>query len=323
MKLMGFFNRDGGTFRTTDMAAYERRAESVFREAGHDFEAIVFSGTEIVPAMERAARRDDIDGIVAGGGDGTIAAAASIAWKNGVALGVIPAGTMNLFARSLRVPLDIWEALEVLAFGEVDNVDIASANGRPFIHQFSAGLHARMVRYRNSYSYRSRIGKIRASTRAALGVIFNPPEFEVEFEAEGRRERCNVSAISVSNNPFGENALLYADDLRSGELGFYTAKPLRPLGVARLAFDMLRGKFRENADVMVMHTQEVNLHFPKLRAKANCVMDGELLPLARDVALRLHAGELKVLVRRGLAAQMSEPVEREPVALAGATRSPK
>jgi diacylglycerol kinase family enzyme len=323
MKLMGFFNRDGGTFRTTDMAAYERRAESVFREAGHDFEAIVFSGNEIIPAMERAAGRDDIDGIVAGGGDGTIAAAASIAWKNGVALGVIPAGTMNLFARSLRVPLDIWEALEVLAFGEVDHVDIASANGRPYIHQFSAGLHARMVRYRNSYSYRSRIGKIRASTRAALGVIFNPPEFEVEFEAEGRRERGHVSAISVSNNPFGENALLYADDLRSGELGFYTAKPLRPLGVARLAFDMLRGKFRENADVMVMHTQEVDLHFPKLRAKANCVMDGELLPLARDVSLRLHAGELKVLVREGLAAQMSEPALRERVALAGDTRSPK
>ena len=314
MKLVGFFNRDGGTFRTTNMQAYERRAEEVFRDAGHDFEAIVFSGSEIVPAMERAARRDDIDGIVAGGGDGTISAAASIAWKNGVALGVVPAGTMNLFARSLKVPLDIWQALEVLAFGELDNVDIASANGRPFIHQFSAGLHARMVRYRNSYSYRSRLGKLRASARAAFGVVFNPPEFEVEFEAAGMRESRRVSAISVSNNPFGENALLYADNLRSGELGFYTAKPLNPLGVARLAVDMLRGKFRENDAVMVMHPAEVNLHFPKLRAKANCVMDGELLPLERDVTVKLHPGELKVLVRQGLAAQQGEGERRAPAA---------
>jgi diacylglycerol kinase family enzyme len=314
MKLVGFFNRDGGTFRTTDMQAYERRAEEVFRDAGHDFEAIVFSGSEIVPAMERAARRDDIDGIVAGGGDGTISAAASIAWKNGVALGVVPAGTMNLFARSLKVPLDIWQALEVLAFGELDNVDIASANGRPFIHQFSAGLHARMVRYRNSYSYRSRLGKLRASARAAFGVVFNPPEFEVEFEAAGMRESRRVSAISVSNNPFGENALLYADNLRSGELGFYTAKPLNPLGVARLAVDMLRGKFRENDAVMVMHPAEVNLHFPKLRAKANCVMDGELLPLERDVTVKLHPGEQKVLVRQGLAAQQGEGERRAPAA---------
>ncbi|MGM4908910.1 diacylglycerol/lipid kinase family protein [Rhizobium sp. 768_B6_N1_8] len=314
MKLVGFFNRDGGTFRTTDMQAYEKRAEEVFREAGHDFDAIVFSGNEIVPAMERAARRDDIDGIVAGGGDGTISAAASIAWKNGVALGVVPAGTMNLFARSLKVPLDIWQALDVLAFGEVDNIDIASANGRPFIHQFSAGLHARMVRYRNSYSYRSRLGKMGASTRAAFGVVFNPPEFEVEFEAAGMKETRRVSAISVSNNPFGENALLYADNLRSGELGFYTAKPLKPLGVARLAIDMLRGRFRENDAVMVLHPAEVHLHFPKLRAKANCVMDGELLPLERDVTVKLHPGELKVLVKQGLAAQEGERERREPAA---------
>jgi diacylglycerol kinase family enzyme len=314
MKLVGFFNRDGGTFRTTDMEAYERQAEAIFREAGHDFEAIVFSGKEIVPAMERAARREDIDGIVAGGGDGTISAAASIAWKNGVVLGVVPAGTMNLFARSLKVPLDIWQALDVLAYGEVDNVDIASANGRPFVHQFSAGLHARMVRYRNSYSYRSRLGKMRASLRAAFGVVFNPPEFEVEFEAAGLRDTRRVSAVSVSNNPFGENALLYADTLRSGELGFYTANPLKPLGVARLAVDMLRGRFRDNADVMVMHPAEVHLHFPKLRAKANCVMDGELLPLERDVAIRLHPGELKVLVKQGLAEQLDESERREPAA---------
>ncbi|MBB3389948.1 diacylglycerol kinase family enzyme [Rhizobium sp. BK275] len=314
MKLVGFFNRDGGTFRTTDMQAYEKRAEQVFRDAGHDFEAIVFSGSEIVPAMERAARRDDIDGIVAGGGDGTISAAASIAWRNGVALGVVPAGTMNLFARSLKVPLDIWQALDVLAFGELDNIDIASANGRPFIHQFSAGMHARMVRYRNFYSYRSRIGKLRASARAAFGVVFNPPEFEVEFEAAGMKETRRVSAISVSNNPFGENALLYADNLRSGELGFYTAKPLKPLGVARLAIDMLRGRFRENDAVMVLHPAEVHLHFPKLRAKANCVMDGELLPLERDVTVKLHPGELKVLVKQGLAAEEGERERREPAA---------
>jgi diacylglycerol kinase family enzyme len=314
MKLIGFFNRDGGTFRTTDMAAYEKHAETVFRDAGHDFEAMVFSGSEIVPAMERAARRDDIDGIVAGGGDGTISAASSIAWKNDVALGVIPAGTMNLFARSLRIPLDIWQALDVLASGEVDNVDIASANDRPFIHQFSAGLHARMVRYRNSYTYRSRLGKMRASTRAAFGVVLNPPEFEVEFEALGVRERRKVSAVSVSNNPFGENALLYADTLTSGELGFYTANPLKPWGVARLAIDLLRGKVRENADVMIMHPAEVHLHFPKLSSKANCVMDGELLPLARDVALKLHPGELKVIVRQGLAAQVDETERREPSA---------
>jgi diacylglycerol kinase family enzyme len=301
MKLIGLFNQDGGTFRTTDMAAYQSHAEQVFRQAGHDFECRVVSGREMVAAMERAARRDDIDGIVAGGGDGTISAAASVAWKNKIVLGVVPAGTMNLFARSLRLPLDIWQVLDVLANGEVDRVDIGSANGRPFIHQYSAGMHARLVRYRNAYTYRSRIGKISASTRAAFGVVFNPPVFELVFELAGKREHRQVSAVSVSNNPFGQNALLYADDLTSGTLGFYLAKPMKPFGVARLAFDMLRGKFRDNVDVMVMHTQTLHLHFPKIASRANCVIDGELLPLERAVDLKLHPGELKVMVRQGTA----------------------
>ncbi|MDI7861220.1 diacylglycerol kinase family lipid kinase [Rhizobiaceae bacterium n13] len=296
MKLVAYFNRDGGTFRTTDMAAYERHAETVFGDAGHEVECHVVGGDEIVSAMERAARRDDVDAIIAGGGDGTISAAATVAWKNGISLGVVPAGTMNLFARSLKLPLDIWQSVDVLAKGRVDAVDIGSANGRPFVHQFSAGLHARMVRYRNSISYASRMGKIVANVRAGIGVIFNPPEFDMEFQAGDHQEHRRVSAISVSNNPFGDNPLLYADNITRGHLGFYTASPLRPAGVARLALDMLRGKLRYNPDVTEMAVEAVDLHFPKIDRKVNCVIDGELLPMGREVALRLHPGELKVIV---------------------------
>lgn len=298
MKLMAFFNRDGGTFKTTDMDAYARHADGVFRAAGHDIECRVVSGAEIAEAMERACAQNDLDGIIAGGGDGTISAAAAVAWKSGVALGVVPAGTMNLFARSLKLPLDIWQALDVLAAGHVEAVDIGSANGRPFVHQFSAGLHARMVRYRNALSYASRIGKMSANIRASVGVIFNPPVFDMEFQAGGVKEHRLVSAISVSNNQFGDNSLLYAENVTGGHLGFYTAAPLRPAGVARLTLDMLRGKFRENVDISEMTVEAVDLHFPRIDSKVNCVIDGELLPMGRDVSLRLHPGELKVIVGR-------------------------
>lgn len=296
MKIKAIFNRDGGTFRTTDMEAYSKKAEEVFRAAGHEIEITVASGEGMADILERTSRRDDLDAMLAGGGDGTISAAAAIAWKNGMPLGVVPAGTMNLFARALKLPLDIWKVLDVLAEGRIVAADIGSADGRAFVHQFSMGLHARMVRYRESYSFASRLGKIRASTRAALGVMLNPPEFEIEFEVDGVRETRKVSAISVSNNHFGSNALMYADDLTGGHLGFYTAAPLKPHGVAKLAFDILRGKFRESPLITEMSVTAVNLHFPKERHNTNCVIDGELLPVGRDVALRVHPGELRLLV---------------------------
>jgi diacylglycerol kinase family enzyme len=296
MKIKALFNKDGGTFRTTDMDAYSAKAQEVFGNAGHELEVAVVSGQDMSGALEETARRDDLDAMIAGGGDGTISGAAGVAWKNGMPLGVVPAGTMNLFARSLKVPLDIWKVLDVLADGKIIDADIGSADGRAFVHQFSMGLHTRMVRYRESYSFKSKFGKIRASTRAALGVIFNPPEFVIEFGVDGKRERRKVSAISVSNNHFGQNSLMYADDVTGGHLGFYTAAPLKPAGVAKLAVDILRGKFRDSPHITEMSVEAVDLHFPAARHKIHCVIDGELLPIGRNVALRVHPGELKLLV---------------------------
>jgi diacylglycerol kinase family enzyme len=298
MKMIAVLNREGGTFRTTDMQAYAEKARAVFGEAGDELEVIVCDGRDTPAALERAAIRDDIDAIIAGGGDGTISTAAGIAWRAGVPLGVIPAGTMNLFARSLKLPLDIWAVLETLAQGDIRECDIGSADGQAFVHQFSAGMHARMVRYRNTLSYRTRVGKIAANVRASVGVVLDPPQFEVEFEVEGRREKRLTSAISVSNNPFGENALMFSEDLTTGHLGIYIAEPLKPTTAARLAFDIMRGKLKENQAITEMQARAVELHFPRVYKTANYVLDGELVPLGRDISIRLHPGELKVIVPR-------------------------
>lgn len=296
MRFKALFNRDGGTFRTTDMDAYAKKAEQVFRDAGHEIECEIVSGKDIVPALERAAKQAGVEALIAGGGDGTISAAAGIAWKTGLPLGVVPAGTMNLFARSLRLPLDIWASLEALAEGRVMEADIGTADGRPFVHQFSAGMHARMVRMRDAMTYASRMGKIAANVRASVGVMLDPPQFEVEFDVDGHVEHRRVSAINVSNNPFGNNSLMFSEELTTGHLGFYLTEPLRPAGAALLALDVLRGRMRQNTAITEMHARSVDLHFPKLYRKANCVLDGELMPLGRDVSIRLHPGELKVIV---------------------------
>ncbi len=185
MKIKAVLNRDGGTFKTTDMQSYCESATRAFAAKGHELVCDVVAGDEIVEALQTAVATSGVDAVIAGGGDGTISAAAGIAWKAGLPLGVVPAGTMNLFARSLKLPLDIWKVVDVLAAGEVASVDIATANGRPFVHQFSAGLHARMVRMRNQMNFASRLGKIRASTSAAFGVMLDPPRFEVIFDIDG------------------------------------------------------------------------------------------------------------------------------------------
>jgi diacylglycerol kinase family enzyme len=296
MKIRAVFNKDGGTLRTTDMDAYCEKVMQVFQSAGHDITCLAVPGAEIAKALQTAADAG-VDALIAGGGDGTISTAAAIAWRAGLPLGVVPAGTMNLFARSLKLPLDIWKVLDVLATAEVRHVDIATANGHPYVHQFSAGVHARMVRLRNRMSFASRLGKMRASTSAALSVMFNPPRFEVAFDIHGHgpSDVREVSAISICNNPVGNNPLFYADDITTGELGVYLAAPLDSVGLVGLAIDILRGRLADNQAVTASKTKIVRLHFPKHRKGVACVVDGELLRMPRDVEIKIHPGELKVL----------------------------
>lgn len=296
MRVHAVLNRDGGTFRTTDMNEYCRLATRTFEGHGHGFSCEIVAGDEIEAALKKAADRDDLDAILAGGGDGTISAAAGICWKREMPLGVVPAGTMNLFARALKLPLDVYGVLDVLAKADIRNVDIATANGRPFIHQFSVGLHSRMVRFRNSYEFASRLGKMRASVRAAIGVILDPPVFHAELTIDGEEEHRRVSAIAISNNPFGDDPLLFADRVDQGKLGVYIAPALTPSGVARLVADILAGRRRANPDLDERTATAVSLHFPRFTRRHNAVFDGELVPLDKEVMLEIHSGELKVLM---------------------------
>ena len=231
----------------------------------------------------------------AGGGDGTISCAGALAWKSGKLLGIIPAGTMNLYARSLSIPLDIWDAASALAAGTAGQSDIATANGHPFLHQISVGFHPRMVRSRSRYKYASKLGKIGASILSAIDTIRRPPVFPVIIDCDGEITEREVSAISVSNNPYGEGHLPFADNISGGRLGIYISGPLDTPASARALADLLLGQWQANPDIEQRTARRVTLEFPKPRPRSNCVIDGELAKLQRSVEIEIHPGGLNVL----------------------------
>jgi diacylglycerol kinase (ATP) len=80
------------------------------------------------------------DLLVFGGGDGSLTAAAGRLAHSDTALGVLPLGTTNNFARSLGLPVNLSGAIEVLASGKVADVDMAKAGEHLFANMASIGL---------------------------------------------------------------------------------------------------------------------------------------------------------------------------------------
>jgi len=295
LRYIGVLNRDGGTFKTMDMDAFCAQAKEVFAAHGHDLDCRVVAGKEMMAALEAAMTDPAADVVLAGGGDGTISTAADLAWRHQKPLAVLPAGTMNLFARALQVPLELDGALTALAAGEIKAVDIATANGQAFVHQFGVGIHARLVRIRDGLTYKSRIGKMAASLRAFGAALSNPPKFAVDIRTRTGVERRQASGVNVSNNLLGAGHLPHADRLDQGVLGLYVAKPMSSAAMARLFVDVMTGNWRHREDVIERELDEVTLQFPRRKRSTFAVIDGELIKLEDQVHIQLHPGALKVI----------------------------
>jgi diacylglycerol kinase family enzyme len=268
----------------------------ILEQAGHNLAVDVVDGSGVEAALERAATRRGVEVVLAGGGDGTISAAAARLMGRKRALAVLPAGTMNLFARSLGIPQTLDGALEAFATGEVRAVDMASANGKPFVHQFSIGLHARMVQLREKMVFGSRLGKMRASARAAWITLRNPPALDVTLKIGAAEVAARTTGIGVTNNLFGEGHLPYADDPAGGVLGIYVNVASQPGELLRHALNMARGRWRDNEHVEIHQADRVVLAVRMGRRKPRAVMDGELVSLGPETVFEIHPGALNVLV---------------------------
>lgn len=296
MRFHVVLNREGGTLRRRDPDALAVSLARVLEGAGHTAAVFAVAGAEVEAALD-AAVAGDADIVMVGGGDGTVSAAAARLAGGDKALAVLPAGTMNLFARSLAIPLDLDAAVAAFASGRIRAVDVGEADGRVFVHQFSVGLHTKLIRLRERARFDSRHGKMLASLKAGIAAFLRPPRLAAALAVDGRAFAVRASGISVTCNLLGEGQRLpYAARPDGGVLGVYVTRARRRRDLARLALGALLGRWRRNGEVDVYPAREVELRLLAHHRRFGCALDGELADLAPVTRLRIRPGALKVLV---------------------------
>src|SRR2546423_730027 len=162
---------------------------------------IAREGAEVL-SLTRRALSNGAGAIVAGGGDGTIAAVASQLVGTHRALGVLPLGTLNHFAKDLGVPLNLEEAARNVCEGRVARVDVGEVNGQVFVNNSSLGLYPRIVRRRDKLQAREGDGKWKAFFRAAFAVLRRYPFLRVRLNADGREIVRETPFVMIGNNEY-------------------------------------------------------------------------------------------------------------------------
>lgn len=124
--------------------AARRAAEAIRRQRGlwPDLETWTTGGPGEARELARRAAEAGYDVVLSVGGDGTANEVASGLLGSATALGVVPAGSGNGLARTLRIPLDADRALRELAGAVTRPMDVGRVNGRPFLNVAGAGFDA-------------------------------------------------------------------------------------------------------------------------------------------------------------------------------------
>ena len=137
MKVRAIVNPNAGVAARAAMDAM-RRAEAPW--TGFDLQ--LTKGPGDARRLAREAADAGFDAVLSVGGDGTANEAAWGLLHSPTALGLIPAGSGNGLARSLRIPLRPAAALRALQDAVVRRMDVGTVNGRPFLNVAGAGFDA-------------------------------------------------------------------------------------------------------------------------------------------------------------------------------------
>lgn len=142
----------------------------------------VTSSTEATLAARALAQQADV--IVAVGGDGTVADVATGIMGTGAILGIIPAGSTNITARSLGIPANPRAAIGLLLAPESTTlIDVGVSHGRCFLNMGGAGFDAELFRGANP-DWKRRFGWLAYLPAAAAALRLNPSLVTVTCDSE-------------------------------------------------------------------------------------------------------------------------------------------
>jgi len=293
MRAVTLINCGGGGF-ADGMAASIGEA---LAKAGIDSEILLADGKDCAASAAEQVKRG-VNLLIAAGGDGTVGAAAGELAGSKTALGILPLGTLNHFARDLGIPSGLDQAAQVIAAGHKRRVDLAEVNRRAFVNNASIGLYPLMVVDRDAQ--RERFGRSRrlAMLVASLRTMARFHKRRLLLSIDGGEERVDTPLLFVGNNHY-RLALPGAgrrESLDGGELSVMVMRSKSLPGFLAATGRALLGLSRDNYMVRLDDVRELTV--ASRRGHLTLAIDGETLALTPPLTFRIRPKALTVIAPR-------------------------
>lgn len=246
-------------------------------------EAVRAGATQLIVAGGDGSIHEAVNGIMAAGGE--------------AALGVVPVGTGNDFAKAAGIPLD-WEAATTLLARRIADdarprrIDLGRMNDRWFANGAGIGLDAKVTQI--ARSYRWPVGDLvylAAIFHAMVDGIATP---EILIETEQLQWDGPLTLANVSNGPWvgGMFHIAPMANNEDGMLELLIAAPVTRGRILQLLPKLMRGSHMDETEIVHASVNRVKV---SASAAVPSHLDGEVQPLQSDFDIEVLPGALRLL----------------------------
>jgi YegS/Rv2252/BmrU family lipid kinase len=292
VKALFILNEKSGRRRDLDVRGSIARAC-----AGWTTEVLPCSRKEDLDAMIERAEGESFDVVFAVGGDGTVHETAKRLVHRKPALGILPTGSGNGFARHIGLPMELEAALDALQHAGIETIDTAEVNGERFLGVMGVGFDALVADRFASSTTRGLETYIREGVKSFAD--FRAEAYEIVANGETLRKQAYVVAIANSGQ-YGNNAWVAPlASLRDGLLDVVIVNDTSLVNVPLLLARLFAGTFHRSNFVTTLQASEITLRRP---SAGPAHLDGEPVSLGAELQVRVVPQSLRVLVPHGVRA---------------------
>ena len=276
-----------------DKSSAARRLVEVLKSLGAEAEMLPTRAPGDAAGRAREALQSGAEFLAVLGGDGSIREVGEVLIGSTIPLLILPAGTSNVLARSLNIPLDPFEAVRLLAEGRTIALDGGRADGNAFFFMCGAGMDAEVMAGMHVPSKKilGRASFYPAVLKLLAGYVF--PDLRVE--ADGEPLEGGYAVVTNIPHYAGKYVLVPDADPCDGLLDLVVFKAKSRWELLKLYPRLVRSTLLDHPDVIHRRVRTVRIQGPPTTrfqldgdTLGNVPVDVAVFPAALQVFVPKH-----------------------------------
>ena len=245
---------------------------------------------------------ENIDVVVAVGGDGTVNEVARSLAHSDTALGIIPCGSGNGLARHLCIPMDIRKAIGIINRCKIEPLDYGIINDMPFFCTCGMGFDAFISLKFAEAGKRGPITYVENVLKE--GLKYKPETYEVEDETGAKKYKAFLIACANASQ-YGNNAYIAPKaTMTDGLMDVIIMEPFDVFDAPQISLDLLNKTLNKNSKIKTFTAKRIHIH----RSKPGAIhYDGDPIMTGSDIDVHIEEKGIKIVINPDITEDTCQP----------------